>query len=179
MYLYARDPRAELAFFALAAAQRDVTAADTARLEDLTQELRDSPTGRYVQALFALRAGDPNAAAEHFPAAAPQQDVTTGCAASAWTLVGALGSMSRGTWARRRGRATPQRPVSPHVDRPERAARHVSSTADQGPCHLSVDPGRVTQVHAAWNMGPATWSSHAAETQCQPTSTGLGEPPGT
>ena len=71
---HARAPRAELAFFALAAAQRDVTEADPARLADLTQELRDSPTGRYVQALFALRAGDPDAAAEHFPAAAPQQD---------------------------------------------------------------------------------------------------------
>ena len=71
---HARAPRAELAFFALAAAQRDVTAADTARLSDLTDDLRQSPTGRYVQALFALRAGDPAAAAEHFPAAAPQPD---------------------------------------------------------------------------------------------------------
>ena len=71
---HARAPRAELAFFALAAAQRDVTAADTARLSDLTDDLLQSPTGRYVQALFALRAGDPAAAAEHFPAAAPQPD---------------------------------------------------------------------------------------------------------
>jgi hypothetical protein len=106
-------------------------------------------------------------------------DVTTGYAVSAWTLVGAPGSMPRGTWARRRGRATPRRPsVTPR--RQARARRrHVSSTAEPRPCHLSVDPGRVTQVRAAWNMGSATWSSHAAETQCLPTSTGLGEPPGT
>ncbi|MCK5942555.1 MAG: hypothetical protein KAI24_11330 [Planctomycetes bacterium] len=71
---HARDDRAELSFFALAAAERNLTDADVARLAELPKELRESPLGRYVQGLFALRLGDAATALSHFAAAAPQHD---------------------------------------------------------------------------------------------------------
>ncbi|MGC6488153.1 MAG: hypothetical protein ACON4Z_10935, partial [Planctomycetota bacterium] len=71
---HAHDPAAELSFFGLAAAEREITADDVARLAALPEDLRMSPAGRYVQALFALRTGDAEVASENFAAAAPQED---------------------------------------------------------------------------------------------------------
>lgn len=71
---HAQDARAELSFFALAAGERSLTSDDQARLAQLPEELRDSPTGHYVQALFALRSGDAAAALPHFAEAEAQHD---------------------------------------------------------------------------------------------------------
>lgn len=71
---HAHDPEAELSFFGLAAAERQITADDVLRMAALPEELRESPNGHYVQALFALRRGDAEAASEHFAAAARQDD---------------------------------------------------------------------------------------------------------
>ena len=71
---HAHDPTAELSFFGLAAAEREVTAKDVARMRALPEDLRSSPEGRYVQALFALRSGDAESACGHFEAAARQDD---------------------------------------------------------------------------------------------------------
>ena len=71
---HAHDPAAELSFFGLAAAERAITTEDVERMASLPKELRESPAGRYVQALFALRSGDAAAASEHFAAAERQED---------------------------------------------------------------------------------------------------------
>jgi|GEM_PF-3877137 len=71
---HAADPDAELSFFGLAAAAHAVTDADIARLKELPAEIRATPRGRYVEALFALRRGDAGAAAELFADAEPQSD---------------------------------------------------------------------------------------------------------
>ncbi len=71
---HAVEPGAELSFLALAGAEHSLTEADIERLAALPDELLGTPAGRYVQAVFALRQGQPDAAREHFAAAAPQVD---------------------------------------------------------------------------------------------------------
>jgi hypothetical protein len=71
---HAQDPRAELSFFALSAAERNLTTADVDRLAQLPDALRGAPIGHYVQALFALRRGDAAASLPLFAEAVRQLD---------------------------------------------------------------------------------------------------------
>lgn len=71
---HALDPRAELTFLGMAAAQRKLTKADTQRLAKLPPKLLASPTGEYVQGLVALRMGRTDEAIERLAKAEPQHD---------------------------------------------------------------------------------------------------------
>ncbi|HEB51739.1 MAG TPA: hypothetical protein ENI87_00650 [bacterium] len=71
---HASAPSAELAFLALAAGRRALDPSDYDRLDRLPPELLQSPKGRFVQAVMALRRGDAEQAIEHFAEAAPQPD---------------------------------------------------------------------------------------------------------
>ena len=69
---HAAAPEAELSLLGLAAAEHEISAADTARFMQLPEALRTSASGKYVEALFALRRGDPDKAVALFAVSEPQ-----------------------------------------------------------------------------------------------------------
>ena len=69
---HAKDPEAELSFLGLAAAEHELADVDVERFARLPKTLTAGPAGKYVEALFALRRGQPEEAAALFAVSEPQ-----------------------------------------------------------------------------------------------------------
>ena len=71
---HAIDPTADLAFFGLAAAGRQLNGNDYERFARLPKALRRSPAGEYAAAMLSLRLGHADEAIQRFAKAMPQPD---------------------------------------------------------------------------------------------------------